>query len=78
MQLQHSPLKVVSLLYAKLKQNGNSAMKKRSYSFRVLLSDDEKDRLQQEADHQGLSMTDIVRQWIRRLPKNETEEIATE
>ena len=52
-------------------------MKKRSYSFRALLSDDERDRLQQEANHQGLNMTDVVRQWIRKLPKNETKETAT-
>ena len=47
----------------------------RPYSFRVTLTREERDQLQQEADRQGLSMTDIIRLFIRRLPENKNKEI---
>ena len=47
----------------------------RSYSFRVTLTREERDWLQQEADHQGLRMTDIVRSFIKRLPRSKSKDI---
>lgn len=52
-------------------------MVKREYSFRVALSEQEKEQLQQEADRLGLSMTDVVRQFIRQLPKGKDDESNT-
>ena len=50
----------------------------RPYSFRVNLTREERDQLQQEADRQGLSMTDIIRLFIRQLPEDKNKEIAEE
>jgi hypothetical protein len=41
----------------------------------VTLTKEERDQLQKEADRQGLHMTDVVRLFIRRLPKNKDREI---
>lgn len=46
----------------------------RPYSFRVMLTLDERDRLQQEADRRALRMTDIVRSFIRQLPENKNKD----
>lgn len=52
-------------------------MTKREYSFRVMLSEQERARLQQEAERTGLTMTDVVRQFIRQLPEVKNEQSNT-
>lgn len=46
----------------------------RDYSFRMLLSAEEHSRLKAEAERAGLTMTDLIRQIVRKfdLPSKET------
>ncbi len=44
----------------------------RRLNFRV--SDDEFERLEAEANRQGVSMADIFRAWVHRLPKPKNPE----
>jgi hypothetical protein len=37
--------------------------------LRVRLNDNEKARLQQEADRRGVSMSEVIKDYIKRLPK---------
>lgn len=59
--------------------NGDTSVEailiERPYSFRVMLTLDERDRLQQEADRRALRMTDIVRWFIRQLPENKNKDV---
>jgi antitoxin component of RelBE/YafQ-DinJ toxin-antitoxin module len=44
-------------------------MARREYMLRVRLNDNEKARLQQEADRRGVSMSEVIKDYIKRLPK---------
>ncbi|AFZ22146.1 ribbon-helix-helix domain-containing protein [Allocoleopsis franciscana] len=44
-------------------------MARREYMLRVRLNDNEKARLQKEANRRGVSMSEVIKDYIKRLPK---------
>jgi hypothetical protein len=46
-------------------------MNKREHWLKVRLSDDERSKLQSYADSKGWTMSQVVREYIRKLPKSD-------
>jgi len=43
----------------------------RTFSLRVRLTEDEKNRLKNEADRRGVTMSEVIQDYCKRLPRTE-------